>query len=144
MVEKVRVDKWLWTIRVFRSRTIATQACKAGKVKVAYEKCKPARNIVRGELISVDKDGLKLEFKVLELLKSRVSFSIAKEAYEDLTSHVEKEKFRALHYRRLSLEGRKRGLGRPTKRDRRAIDNFKEFQDWLDKELPYDFGSEVQ
>jgi ribosome-associated heat shock protein Hsp15 len=140
MIEKVRVDKWLWTIRVFKSRNMATQACKSGKVKVASTKCKPARNIVSGDHISVDKDGLKLEFKVLELLKSRMSFSIAKEAYEDLTSEAEKEKFRAFHHRRLSGEDRQRGIGRPTKRDRREIENFKAIDEWLDKDLPYDFG----
>tara|TARA_B100000780_G_C21001623_1_gene400767 strand:+ start:506 stop:934 length:429 start_codon:yes stop_codon:yes gene_type:complete len=142
MIEKVRVDKWLWTIRVFKSRSMATQACKSGKVKLGSAKCKPARNIAPGDLISVDKDGLKLEFKVLELLKSRMSFSIAKDAYEDLTSEAEKEKFRALHHRRLSGEERQSGLGRPTKRDRREIENFKEIDEWLHEDLPYDFGGD--
>ena len=76
------------------------------------------------------------------ILKSRMSFSIAKDAYEDLTSEAEKEKFRALHHRRLSGEERQSGLGRPTKRDRREIENFKEIDEWLHEDLPYDFGGD--
>ena len=121
---------------------MATQACKSGKVKVNGGKCKPARTISGGELISVDKNGLKLQFKILEILKSRVAYSIAKDCYEDLTPIEEREKFRAFHHRRLSGEDRERGLGRPTKRDRRAIENFKEIDEWLNEEIPYDFGDD--
>jgi len=119
---------------------MATQACKSGKIKVNGAKCKPARTVSGGELISVDKNGLKLQFKILELLKSRVAYSIAKDCYEDLTPIEEREKFRAFHHRRLSGEDRDRGLGRPTKRDRRELENFKEIDDWPDEEIPYDFG----
>ena len=121
---------------------MATQACKSGKVKVNGGKCKPARTISGGELICVDKNGLKLQFKILEILKSRVAYSIAKDCYEDLTPIEEREKFRAFHHRRLSGEDRERGLGRPTKRDRRAIENFKEIDEWLNEEIPYDFGDD--
>ena len=119
---------------------MATQACKSGKVKVNNAKCKPARPIAGGEHISVDKNGLKLQFKILEILKSRVAYAIAKDCYEDLTPTEEREKFRAFHHRRRAGEDRDRGLGRPTKRDRRAIENFKEIDAWLDEEIPYDFG----
>ena len=74
---------------------MATQACKSGKVKVNNAKCKPARPIAGGEHISVDKNGLKLQFKILEILKSRVAYAIAKDCYEDLTPAEEREKFRA-------------------------------------------------
>ena len=125
-MEKVRIDKWLWSVRIFKSRSIATQACKSGKIRVNGSKCKPARTVMVDNLISVDKKGLKLEFKILELLKSRVGFSIAKDCYEDLTSLEEREKFRAFHGRRLSGEDREIGLGRPTKRDRRELEDFKD------------------
>jgi len=141
-MEKTRIDKWLWTVRIFKSRSMATQACKSGKVKVNNAKCKPARSIVGGEHISVDKNGLKLQFKILEILKSRVAYAIAKDCYEDLTPAEEIEKFRAFYHRRRAGEDRDRGLGRPTKRDRRAIENFKEIDAWLDEEIPYDFGDE--
>tara|TARA_B110000971_G_scaffold113932_1_gene116889 strand:+ start:1610 stop:2038 length:429 start_codon:yes stop_codon:yes gene_type:complete len=141
-MEKVRIDKWLWTVRIFKSRSIATQACKSGKIKVSGSKCKPARMVLVNDLISVDKKGLKLEFKILELLKSRVGFSIAKDCYEDLTSLEEREKFRAFHHRRLSGEDRDIGLGRPTKRDRRELENFKEIDEWMDEDLSYDLGDE--
>ena len=121
---------------------MATQACKSGKVKVNNAKCKPARSVAGGEHISLDKNGLKLQFKILEILKSRVTYSIAKDCYEDLTPVEEREKFRAFYHRRRAGEDRDRGLGRPTKRDRRAIENFKEIAAWLDEENPYDFGDE--
>lgn len=141
-MEKTRIDKWLWTVRIFKSRSMATQACKSGKVKVNNTKCKPARPIVEGEHISVDKNGLKLQFKILEILKRRVSYAIAKDCYEDLTPVEEREKFRAFYYRRRASEDRDRGLGRPTKRDRRDIENFKEIDAWLEPEISYDFGDE--
>lgn len=141
-MEKTRIDKWLWSVRIFKSRSRATQACKSGKVKVNGGKCKPARPVIVGELVSVDKNGLKLQFKILDLLKTRVAYAIAKDCYEDLTPNEEREKFRAFHHRRLSGEDRDRGLGRPTKRDRRAIENFKEMDEWLHEDLPYDFGDE--
>ena len=121
---------------------MAMQACKSGKVKVNNAKCKPARTIVGGEQISVDKNGLRLQFKILVILKSRVSYAIAKDCYEDLTLAEEKEKFRAFYHRRRASEDRDRGLGRPTKRDRRAIENFKEIDAWFEAEIPYDFGDE--
>ena len=139
-MEKTRIDKWLWTVRIFKSRSMATQACKSGKVKVNNVKCKPSRSIAGNEHISVDKNGLKLQFKILETLKSRVSYAIAKDCYEDLTPPEERDKLRAFYYRRRAGEDRVRGLGRPTKRDRRAIENFKEIDDWFDAEIPYDFG----
>ena len=141
-MEKTRIDKWLWTVRIFKSRSMATQACKSGKVKVNNTKCKPARPILEGEHISVDKNGLKLQFKILEILKRRVSYAIAKDCYEDLTPVEEREKFRAFYYRRRASEDRDRGLGRPTKRDRRDIENFKEIDAWLEPEISYDFGDE--
>jgi ribosome-associated heat shock protein Hsp15 len=141
-MEKVRIDKWLWSVRIFKSRSIATQACKSGKIRVNGSKCKPARTVMVDNLISVDKKGLKLEFKILELLKSRVGFSIAKDCYEDLTSLEEREKFRAFHGRRLSGEDREIGLGRPTKRDRRELEDFKD-DVWEDQDWSYDMGDEM-
>jgi len=141
-MEKVRIDKWLWSVRIFKSRSIATQACKSGKIKVNGSKCKPARTVAVDSLISVDKKGLKLEFKILELLKSRVSYSIAKDCYEDLTSVEEREKFRAFHHRRLSGEDRESGLGRPTKRDRRDLETFKDNDEWIDEDWSYDVGDD--
>ena len=108
-MEKTRIDKWLWTVRIFKSRSMATQACKSGKVKVNNAKCKPARPIAGGEHISVDKNGLKLQFKILEILKSRVAYAIAKDCYEDLTPAEEREKFRAFYHRRHAGEDRVAG-----------------------------------
>ena len=141
-MDKVRIDKWLWSVRIFKSRNIATQACKSGKIKVNASKCKPARTVLVNDFISVDKKGLKLEFKILQLLKSRVGFSLAKDCYEDLTPNEEREKFRAFHHRRLSGEDREVGLGRPTKRDRRELESFKENDDWHDEDWSYDMVDE--
>ena len=138
----MRIDKWLWSVRIFKSRSISTQACKSGKIKVNASKCKPARTVLVNDFISVDKKGLKLEFKILQLLKSRVGFSLAKDCYEDLTPNEEREKFRAFHHRRLSGEDREVGLGRPTKRDRRELESFKENDDWHDEDWSYDMVDE--
>ena len=81
-MEKVRIDKWLWTVRIFKSRSIATQACKSGKIKVSGSKCKPARMVLANDLISVDKKGLQLEFKILEVLKSILGIK------NDLTNYI--------------------------------------------------------
>ncbi len=141
-MEKVRIDKWLWSVRIFKSRNMATQACKSGKVKVNGAKCKAARVVEINDHIWVDKKGLKLQFKILQLIKMRVGYATAKDCYEDLTPVEERDKFRAFHHRRLSGEDREVGLGRPTKRDRRALENFKKIDEWLDSDWSYDMADD--
>ncbi len=126
MPEKIRVDKWLWTVRIFKSRTKATETCKKGGVKILDKVLKPSYLITKGETISVRKNGYELTFKVVDLLKTRVSATLAEPCYEDLTSEEELNKYKTWYVGKFGAEKRERGSGRPTKRERREIDDFKE------------------
>jgi ribosome-associated heat shock protein Hsp15 len=125
-LEKVRVDKWLWSVRIFKSRTMATDACKSGKVKIDEANVKPSTLIEKGQHIHVKKNGFKLEFKVIDLLEKRVGAQIAQNYYEDLTPQEELNKFNDWFVGKGRPEQREKGTGRPTKKDRRTIEQFKE------------------
>ncbi len=125
-MDKVRIDKWLWSIRVFKSRTLATDACKGGKVKVGGDSVKASFMLVKGETVVVKKEGFNFEYKALELIEKRVGAPIAVTCYEDVTSEEEKNKYAAWFENSTKItESRERGAGRPTKKERREIDHFK-------------------
>ncbi len=132
MADKVRIDKYLWAIRIFKSRTIATEACKEGKVRMRNEPVKPSALITIGDVIDVQKDGFKLTYKAIQLIEKRVSPLLAKPCYEDLTSEEEINKYKSWFIGKGGPERRERGTGRPTKRDRREIDDFKEYYEGED------------
>ena len=115
-----RIDKWLWSVRVFKTRTIATDACKAGRVKLNGNSLKASYSIKIGDVIVVKKDSFNLSFKVVQLLEKRVSATLAQAAVENITSEEEMNKFKSWF-----AETRDRGAGRPTKRERRDIDGYK-------------------
>ena len=125
-LNKVRLDKWLWAVRLFKSRTMATDACKAGKIKLNGHSLKPSYLITVGETIEVKKNGFNLIFKVNQLLEKRVSAVLAAPCFEDLTSADELNKYRDWFTGKAGAEFRDRGEGRPTKKDRREIDEFKD------------------
>ena len=125
-LNKVRLDKWLWAVRLFKSRTMATDACKAGKIKLNGHSLKPSYLIIVGETIEVKKNGFNLIFKVNQLLEKRVSAVLAAPCFEDLTSADELNKYRDWFTGKAGAEFRDRGEGRPTKKDRREIDEFKD------------------
>ncbi len=126
-MEKVRIDKWLWSVRIFKSRTLATDACKGGKVKVSGVAVKPSFLIAIGEIAAVKKDGFTFEFKALELIEKRVGAPIAATCFEDVTPVVEKNKYEAWFLSSAPvIEKRERGSGRPTKKERRDIDEYKD------------------
>lgn len=132
-MNKVRIDKWLWSVRIFKSRTIATDACKGGKVKVAGIGVKPSYQIAVGEVVAVKKEGFTFEFRAIELIEKRVGAPIAATCFEDVTSVEEKNKYEAWFLNATpSTEKRERGSGRPTKKDRREIDTVKDAYDWDD------------
>lgn len=124
-MSKVRVDKWLWSVRIFKSRTLATDQCKAGKVTVQHQKVKASGTVSIGDLVGVQKNGYNFTFKVLKLLEKRVGAPIAQEAYEDLTPEEELNKYENWFIGKSKAEVRDRGAGRPTKKDRRELDEFK-------------------
>jgi ribosome-associated heat shock protein Hsp15 len=128
MNKKIRVDKWLWTVRIFKSRTMATKACKNGKVKMNDLNLKPSYLVSVGDQLRVHKNGFNLLFEVKGILKSRVSASLAEPCYDNLTPLEELNKYKHWFIGKGRSEIREKGQGRPTKRERREIDEFKEFQ----------------
>jgi ribosome-associated heat shock protein Hsp15 len=127
-LERVRVDKWLWAVRIFKSRTMATNACKSKKVLLDGKPLKPSNSVERGMILQVKKEGYNMQYKIVDLLEKRVSAKLAEPCYENLTPEDEINKFKDWYLRNKAItETRSKGLGRPTKRDRRDIDKFK---DW--------------
>lgn len=132
-MNKVRVDKWLWSVRIFKSRTIATDACKGGKVKAGEVSLKPSHLVSEGDLITVKKNGFHFQFRVLTLIEKRVGAPIAATCYEDVTPAEEKNKYIAWFENTApTSEKREKGAGRPTKKERREMDSFKGGYDWDD------------
>ncbi len=125
MVEKVRVDKWLWGVRIFKTRTLASEVCKANKVKINKKDAKASADVTIGDLVEVKKDGFFMQYKVLGIVKTRVSAVLAAPCYENITPEDELKKYDTWFLAQSGNEHRERGTGRPTKRDRREIDDFK-------------------
>ena len=121
-MEGIRIDKYLWAIRVFKTRTDATDACKGGKVKIGTVNTKPSREVQVGEVISVRKGAVTFTYKVLQLVDHRLGAKLVPDFAENLTPESEIEKLRA------PVESffltRDRGTGRPTKKDRREIEQI--------------------
>ena len=123
-MEEVRVDKWLWAVRVFKTRSIATDACKKGRISIAGVTIKPSRVIRVGEVITVRKPPMEYSFRVIQILGSRVGAKRVAEFMENVTP---REQYELLELQRVSgFVDRAKGLGRPTKKDRRDLDQFAE------------------
>ena len=122
-MDKVRIDKWLWAVRIYKTRSIASTACSGGKVKIEGNSVKPSRMIQIDEIISVRKRYITFRYQVLGLLEKRISAKILNEFVLDITSEEEKLKMKI----NLSIPSRRRekGSGRPTKKERRNLDNIR-------------------
>lgn len=125
-VEKLRVDKYLWAIRVFKTRSLATEACKAGRVKLDGRSVKPSALVKVGDSFQIQKGMEKKVLRVTGLLDKRVGAKTAIAFYEDLTPLEETYGYKSMY--RASVPTRDRGTGRPTKKDRRDIDSLQ--NDW--------------
>ena len=125
-LQKIRIDKWLWSVRMYKTRTLATEACAAGKIKIDGEAVKASYLLKIGQLINMNRQGEKWTLKSVKLIEKRVSAPLATVCYEDLTPPEEKNK---LQFPATFYEVRDRGIGRPTKKDRREIDKFKDTDD---------------
>ncbi|MCC7443559.1 MAG: RNA-binding S4 domain-containing protein [Saprospiraceae bacterium] len=123
---KVRLDKWLWAVRIFKSRTMSTDACKGNKVKVNGIAAKPSFQLSIDDQIEVKKNGFNFTFKAKSLIDKRVSAVLAVPCYDDLTPSEELNKYKDWYVGKVGVEVRDKGDGRPTKRDRRDIDDFKD------------------
>src|ERR1035438_5706570 len=118
MISSVRMDKWLWAVRIFKTRSLAADACRQGRVTVGGLPVKASREVKINEVVVVQKDEITRTFKVLQLLLQRIGGSVAKEYVEDQTSASELQKAR--EPRLAPLFFRPKGAGRPTKKERRA------------------------
>ena len=125
MEEGVRIDKWLWAVRIFKTRNQATIACKSGKIKINDSNVKPSREVRIGEIISVNLSSIQKRVKVTGLLINRVSAKLVENYVEDLTPKEEYEKQKLK--REKGFEYRERGIGRPTKKERREIEILKKY-----------------
>lgn len=120
----VRIDKWLWAVRIFKTRSQATDACRKGRILIGNAPVKPSRNIHRGEIIIVKKLPVIYTYRVKETLAKRVSAKTVKDFAEDLTPESEIIKLEKAAVPRILY--RRRGEGRPTKKERRTIDRFRD------------------
>lgn len=119
---EARIDKWLWAARIFKTRTIAAAACKKGQVSMKGAQLKPSRTIREGDVIDVRKPPITYSFRVLQAIEKRVGAKLIPEILENVTAP---EQFEILEMAKISgFVGRAKGLGRPTKKDRRSLDSF--------------------
>jgi ribosome-associated heat shock protein Hsp15 len=117
-----RMDKWLWSVRLYRSRSLATEACASGKVQINGQPVKPARSVQVGDIVTAVTGSITRTVKVLTLLQKRVGAKLVPRYLEDLTPRSEYEKQRQDS---AAATGRRPpGSGRPTKRDRRILQSF--------------------
>jgi len=126
MAEKhnTRIDKWLWAVRIFKTRAIATEACSGGKVKIDGTTVKASRKIQAGDVIQVRKGVIKFMYKVLKIVEKRMGAKLIIDYVEDLTPDDEIAKLESPH--KQPLQTREKGQGRPTKKERRKIDQLRE------------------
>ena len=139
-----RIDKWLWAARIFKTRSIAADAIKNGRVSIQGMNVKPSRMVKVGEVVSVRKPPVTYSFKILKTIEQRVGAKLIPEVYENVTPP---DQYELLEMNRISgFVNRQRGTGRPTKKERRALDefvgpslegSFDDF-DWDDEDLEND------
>jgi ribosome-associated heat shock protein Hsp15 len=121
-MEEVRIDKWMWAARIFKTRSVAADACRINRIAVNNVNVKPSRMIRVGDVISVKKPPITYSFRVLGLTENRMSAKLVSQFLENITSP---EQYEILEMNRVSgFVNRAKGLGRPTKKDRRELDEF--------------------
>ena len=136
MMKDVRIDKWLWAVRVFKTRSMATEACKLGRVTIEGMNVKPSHIIKVGDKISVRKPPITFTFEVLALLDNRVGAKLVPNYLKNVTTP---DQYELLEMARIGgFVKRQKGLGRPTKKDGREMKEFTEeaffgFDDWDDE-----------
>ena len=127
-METVRIDKWLWAVRVFKTRTIAAEACKKGRVYVDNNSVKPARVVKIGDVVQVKKPPVTYSFKVIDISQKRMGAKLVPNFMENVTPP---EEYEILEMNKISgFVDRQRGTGRPTKKDRRDMVQFTENLDF--------------
>ena len=124
MSDQARIDKWLWAVRIYKTRSIAAEACKKGHISIGDRTAKPAHNIRVGDIVNVKKSPITYSFRVLKCAEHRVGAKLVPELMENITSQ---EQYEILEMSKISgFIDRQRGTGRPTKKERRDLDIFTE------------------
>ncbi len=137
---EARIDKWMWAVRIFKTRTIAAEACKKGRVSINGSFVKAARMIKPGDVIQVKKSPITYSFKVLQAIEKRVGAKLVSEVMENVTTP---DQYEILELTRIAgFIDRARGSGRPTKKDRRSLEEFIEPESMDDFDFEFDFESE--
>jgi len=122
-MNEIRIDKWLWAVRIFKTRAIALEECKKNRVKVNDTEAKPSRLVKVGDVVEVRKPPIVYSFKVLDLTANRIGAKLVPDYLENLTPP---EQYEILEMQKISgFVDRERGAGRPTKKERRSLDSFK-------------------
>ena len=124
MENEIRIDKWLWAVRIFKTRAQATEACAGGKVKIKNSAVKASRKIHAGDIIQVRKGVVKYMYRVLKIAEKRMGAKLIIDFVEDLTPDDERAKLKSSL--KQPLQTREKGQGRPTKKERRIMDNIRE------------------
>ena len=122
MAEELRIDKFLWAVRIYKTRTLASEACAKGQVTIDGVTVKPSRHVKAGETLLIRKPPMVYSYKVLQPLHTRLSAEKVREYIENITPEEEYLKVEMMHLQRSGI--RDRGTGRPTKKDRRDIDDY--------------------
>jgi ribosome-associated heat shock protein Hsp15 len=135
---EARLDKWLWAARIFKTRSIAADACKNGRITIGGVKQKASKMVKEGDVIEVRKPPITYSFKILQAIQNRVGAKLVPEVLENVTT---KEQLELLEMNRISgFVGRARGTGRPTKKERRELDDF--IQPAFFGDFDFDFDDE--
>lgn len=122
MADEARMDKWLWAARIFKTRSMAADACKVGRVTIGGVPVKPSRSVKVGEEVSVRKAPVTYTFRILSCIEQRVGAKLLPEVYENITPA---DQYELLEMSRISgFIDRAKGSGRPTKKERRTLDAF--------------------
>ena len=128
--EEVRIDKWLWAVRLFKTRTLAAEACKKGKITIDTVSVKPSRTIRVNDVIQIKKPLITYAFKVLAVTENRMGAKLVPSFMENVTSE---EQYAILELSKISgFIDRDKGTGRPTKKDRRSLESFLD-TDWTEE-----------
>ena len=137
MAEQARIDKWQWVVRIYKTRSIAAEACKKGHVSIGDRTAKPAHNIRVGDIVNVKKAPVTYSFRVRKCAENRVGAKLVPELMENVTTQ---EQYEILEMSKISgFVGRARGTGRPTKKERRELDQFvEEGYDMNSEEFDFD------
>jgi ribosome-associated heat shock protein Hsp15 len=126
-MDEVRIDKWMWATRLFKTRTIAAEACKKNRISIGGVQVKPSRMIKVGDIIQIRKPPITFSFKVLALTENRMGAKLVPQYLENVTPP---EQYELLEMNKISgFVDRARGLGRPTKKERRDLEQFTSFDD---------------